>query len=295
MSHRLYIARTLQNSIVARLAELRRDGVVLGLSGGVDSAVVAALCVRAVGAERVLALLLPERDSDPVHRRHALMLARKLSIEARVRVLTPVLKHFAVFCYSPLRFFPRILQEKLARFFYRYRTEKTGRTPYMESLEGPGNELYALRLRKANACYRLKHRLRMVELYCAAEEENRLVVGAANKTEWMTGFFVKFGCDHIPDCMPLMSLYKTQVFELARFLDLPSEIIAKAPSPDVIPGITDEFAIGIPYAKLDLVLLGLEKGLPEEQIAAEADVTRETVGTVKAAVRLSAHMRVPIT
>ena len=118
------VALALKNSIGARLAELKKDGIVLGLSGGVDSAVTAALCVRAVGAERVAALLLPERDSDPVHQRHALMLARQLGIRARIRNLTPVLEHFAVYGYSPLRFLPRFLQEKLTRAAYQYQTRK---------------------------------------------------------------------------------------------------------------------------------------------------------------------------
>jgi len=108
----------------------------------------------------------------------------------------------------------------------------------------------------------------MVLLYLNGELENRLVVGAANKTEYRIGFFVKHGCDDDADIMPILGLYKTQVRELARYLNVPADIREKPPSPDIIPGITDEEAIGIPYEELDLTLMAIEKGweLPDSWI-----------------------------
>ena len=126
-------------------------------------------------------------------------------------------------------------------------------------------------------------------LYSYAEHENRLVVGTANKTELMTGFFVKYG-DSAADIMPLLPLYKTQVKQLARFLNIPKKIIDKAPSPDLLPGITDEFALGITYEKLDLILWGLERNMETKEIT-KTGVKPETVEYVKELVRRSEHMR----
>ena len=137
----------------------------------------------------------------------------------------------------------------------------------------------------------MKHRLRMVLLYSYAERENLLVVGTANKTEALTGFFVKYG-DGAADIMPLLPLYKTQVRQLARFIHVPERIIDKAPTPDLIPGITDEFAIGISYEKLDIILSGLDTNMAVEDIAAKADVKQKTIEYVKELVAKSEHMRI---
>ena len=131
----------------------------------------------------------------------------------------------------------------------------------------------------------------MVILYSYAERENLLVVGTANKTEFLIGFFVKYG-DSAADITPLLSLYKTQVRLLAKFLHIPERILNKAPSPDLIPGITDEFAIGIPYEKLDIILSGLDTNTTAEDIAAKTDVKQKTIEYVKELVTKSEHMRI---
>jgi len=128
-------------------------------------------------------------------------------------------------------------------------------------------------------------------LYLYAELENKLVVGTANKTEYKIGFFVKHGCDDAVDIMPILNLYKTQVRKLARFLDIPSNIIEKPPSPDIIPGIIDEEAIGMPYEKLDLILLALEKGWENSEIARTLEVREKEVTYVRNLVQKSEHMR----
>jgi NAD+ synthase len=133
--------------------------------------------------------------------------------------------------------------------------------------------------------------MRMVLLYLYGEIENRLVVGAANKSEYLIGYFVKHGCDDATDIMPLLNLYKTQVRDLARFLNIPSRIIEKPPSPDIVPGIVDEDVIGIPYEKLDLILLALEKGWEGVEIAKALDIEEERVVFVKNLAKKSEHMR----
>ncbi len=116
--------------------ELKRDGVVLGLSGGLDSAVAATLCCRAVGRENVLAILMPDRDSDPRHERDARDLARTLQIQAKRRSITPILRHFGIYRWMPTRLIPRALLGRLIRGAYRYHERKSGTSPFADSLNG---------------------------------------------------------------------------------------------------------------------------------------------------------------
>jgi NAD+ synthase len=131
----------------------------------------------------------------------------------------------------------------------------------------------------------------MVLLYLYGEVGNKLVAGAANKSEYQIGYFVKHGCDDATDIMPLLNLYKTQVRELARYLGIPSRIIEKPPSPDILPGIVDEEAIGISYEKLDLILLALDKGWEIVEIAQALEIEEKEVRDVKNLIQKSEHMR----
>jgi NAD+ synthase len=277
--------------------ELEREGVILGLSGGIDSALVAGLCVRAVGPEKVLAVIMPEKDSDPRHISDARHVAGVLGIEARVIDITPYLKKFGAYKLSPFRGIPlpRGVRGALTRKAYKYYERKTGETPFSASIAGFRDRAFGSYLRKGNAFYRIKHRVRMLLLYLHAELENRLVVGAANKTEYLTGFFVKHGCDDAADIMPILGLYKTQVRELAEYLDVPPEIRRKPPSPDIIVGITDEQAIGIPYEKLDLVLAAVEKGWETGEIARALEMEEKTVRYAAGLTEKSEHMRTTYT
>ena len=273
--------------------KLEREGTILGLSGGVDSAVVAALCERAVGVKNTLALIMPDKDSTEEHVNDALSFARQLGIETRLIDITAYLKQLGTYELFVLNKLPLpaklrgILTKKAYGFYHR----KTGETPFSSSILGFKGKEFGSYLRKSNAYYRIKHRLRMLILYLHAELENKLVVGAANKTEYKIGFFVKHGCDDAVDVMPILNLYKTQVRELARFLDIPSKIIEKAPSPDIIPGIIDEEAIGITYEKLDLILLALKKEWQKVEIAKILEVEEKEVAHVMNLVQKSEHMR----
>jgi len=131
----------------------------------------------------------------------------------------------------------------------------------------------------------------MLLLYFYGELENRLVIGAANKTEYKIGFFVKHGCDAAVDAMPLLNLYKTQIRKLARYLNVPSKIIEKQPSPDIIPGIDDEQVLTIPYEKLDLILLALDEGWDTCEIAYVLKIDEKKVIEVKNLIEASEYMR----
>jgi len=281
------VSQKLQDFIKASLAGFNRDGVIIGLSGGLDSSVVLALSVAALGAGgKVVGLIMPERDSSRQSERDAWRLAEELGIRVERVELTPILEEMGIYRHIPRRFFA---SQKIAgpavKASYKLYTVLTGERPLLKGLEGTNSGI----IRRANAYYRMKHRLRMVILYSYAERENRLALGTSNKTEFLTGFFVKYG-DSAADIMPLQSLYKTQVKQLAQFLHVPKKIIDKAPSPDLLPGITDEFALGITYEKLDLILLGLDRNIETKEIA-KIGVKPETVEYVKELIKRSEHMR----
>jgi NAD+ synthase len=132
--------------------------------------------------------------------------------------------------------------------------------------------------------------VRSVLLFYYAELNNYLLVGCANKSEWMTGFFVKYG-DSIADIMPIISFYKTQIFAIASYLKLPDYIIKKAPSPDLLPGVLDEDMIGIPYRKLDIILYGLEKKYSLSEIVSISSATYSEIKRVKEIVNKSEYLR----
>jgi NAD+ synthase len=280
------VSQELEGFIQTSVGNFNREGAIVGLSGGLDSSVVLALSVAALGPSRVVGLIMPERDSSRQSERDARRLAEGLGVRVERVELTPILDEMRIYRHIPRIFFARKkIASPAVKAGYKLYTALTGERPFLSGLEGTNFEP----IRRANAYYRMKHRLRMVILHSYAEHENRLVVGTVNKTEFAIGFFVKYG-DSAADIMPLQSLYKTQVKQLAPFLPIPQKIINKAPSPDLIPGITDEFALGITYEKLDLILLGLERNMERKEIT-KMGIKPETIEFVKELVRRSEHMR----
>jgi len=288
------VALSLENFIREYTEKLEREGVILGLSGGIDSAVIAALCVRALGSKKTFALIMPEKDSKKEHTKDALNFAQELGIEAKLINITPYLEELGVYKLFPMDklLSSGKLKGALVRKAYHFYERKTGKLPFLESLSGFKDKEYSSYLAKGNAYYRAKHRLRMILLYLYGELENRLVVGTGNKSEYKIGYFVKHGCDDATDIMPLLNLYKTQVRELARYLNIPARIIEKPPSPDVMPGLTnDEEVIRISYEKLDLILLALEKDWKVLDIVKNLGVKEDKVIYIKKLIHKSEHMR----
>jgi len=288
------LALSLENFIREYTEKLEREGVILGLSGGIDSAVIAVLCVRALGPKKTFALIMPEKDSKKEHTRDALNFARELNIEAKLVDITPYLEKLGVYELFPLDKLLSLgkLKGALVRKAYHFYERKTGKLPFLESLSGFKDKEFNSYLAKGNAYYRVKHRLRMILLYLYAELENRLVVGAGNKSEYKIGYFVKHGCDDATDIMPLLNLYKTQVRELACYLNIPARIIEKPPSPDVMPGLADdEEVLRISYKKMDLILLALEKGRKVSDVVKTLGVEEDEVIYIKNMMQKSEHMR----
>lgn len=226
-------------------------GAMIGISGGIDSTVVADLLVKALGRKRVFGLLMPERDSYKDTLKDSKLVCSHLGIDYKVVKLSPVLRKMDVYKMKPpAKIIPRKYQESYAK-----KQWENVESPYIKDLKNSGGN----ENRKNLAYYRVKHRLRMTYLYLEAEKRGFAVVGATNKTELKTGFFVKWG-DESCDLDPIMHLYKTEVFELAKYLNVPKKILDKKPSPDIAPGIDDEYALGIDYKSLDRLLIKIEKG-----------------------------------
>jgi len=184
------IASSLENFIREYMEKLERNGIILGLSGGIDSAVVAALCKEAVGSDKVLTLIMPEKDSRGEHVEDAQLLAKNLDLKTKLLDISPIIKKMGVYHLFTLNKFPLPdkQKEKLVKKAYDYYEKQTSESPFPASILGFRGKDFRSQLQKNNAYYRVKHRIRMVLLYLYAELENRLVVGCANKTESQIGF-----------------------------------------------------------------------------------------------------------
>ncbi len=278
--------------IRARLDEFQRDGAILGMSGGIDSSVCAHLLERAVGPERVQALLMPERDSSPESRVDALVDIEKLGIQFKEVPLTPMLEAIGIYQQVPLRFLgTRRIKEAVVRRQHDQQAGSLGEQPFLAGLLGTrelgrNQEL----IDSGNAYARIKHRMRMVVLYYYAELQNLMVIGTTNRSEAMTGFTVKWG-DNVADIELILPLYKTQVRQLAEYLGVDQRIIDKAPSPDLMPGIVDEYALGIDYVTLDRILWGIDRQMDTAQIVEQYQVDEGQVAHVRELVRRSEHLR----
>ncbi|OGP97524.1 MAG: NAD(+) synthase [Deltaproteobacteria bacterium RBG_19FT_COMBO_46_9] len=255
----------------------KRKGAVIGLSGGIDSAVVAELCVLALGREKVLGLFLPEKDSNAVSLEYGLKQAEKMGIDSVKVEITEYLDSLQVYkkrnavingifpefddTYKFHVTLPQNLLEKDRLNYHSITIEdKSGRR---QSKRLSGKEWMEI-----SAFQNMKQRVRMIQLYYYAEKNNYLVAGTTNKTEAAQGFYVKFG-DGGVDIEPIAHLYKTQVYQLARHLGVAEEIIKRPPSPDTysLPVTDKEFYFCLDYEMLDFLLYAYEKNIPVDDVA----------------------------
>jgi len=266
--------------IAARLrellaSELSRRGLVVAISGGIDSAVSAALSVRAVGAERVYGLLLPEHDSAGSSVRLGRLLAERLGLRYEIFDIAPTLE--AIGCY-------RWRDEAIRNVFPDYGTGWKNKIVISGGLEGrlnhfqlvvqsPTGEQHRERLGLKEylqivAATSYKQRIRKTVEYFHADRLNYAVVGTPNRLEYDQGFFVKNG-DGSADVKPIAHLYKTQVYALGRHLGLPEEICRAQPTTDTysLAQGQDEFYFALPYAQMDLALWAHNHGRPAAELA----------------------------
>lgn len=254
----------------------RKRGIVIGLSGGVDSAVVAALSVRAVGAARVIGLILPEKESNPVSAQYARLLAEKLDIHTEIIDITSLLETFGVYekRESIIRkIFPEFNGGWKYRLVMPQNLLEVDRYNIASlQVQDPMGNVRSHRLSSQDylgivAATDIKQRVRMIMLYYYAEKNNYIVAGTTNVPETVQGFFVKYG-DGGVDIEPIAHLYKTQVYQLAEYLQVPEEIIKRTPSPDTYSMVVsdEELYFCLPYSTLDLLLYAQENDVPREQV-----------------------------
>jgi NAD+ synthase len=259
---------------------LNRKTAVIGLSGGLDSSLAASLALISLGQDRVICCYLPERDSKRIHRQHALMLSEKLDLDLHFYNISQALSAMGVYQLLPLRFIPgRKLKENAVHFGKKRFLNHSQRKALTARLSARGGPWVA----RTNAYISAKHRLRMVALYKTAERVRGLVIGAANKTEWMTGTFTQWGCDHCADIMPLIHLYRSQLVILAEHLDIPQEILQKKADPDLLPGLDDKGALLGSFENTDLILWGIENGISAADLESKfgSDQVRYIIDLIK--------------
>jgi NAD+ synthase len=269
---------------------LRKKGVVVAVSGGIDSSVCAALSVRALGASRVQALILPETDSSPESRTRGDLLCRHLGVRFEVTDITPILSAFG--CY-------RWRDEAIRSVFPQFRPEWKSKIVLSGSplagdrmnffkivVRSPAGDFQEKRMPleaylQVVAATNFKQRTRKTLEYFHADRLNYAVVGTPNRLEYDQGFFVKNG-DGAADLKPIAHLYKTQVYALADALGLPEEIRTATPTTDTysLTQGQDEFYFALPYDKMDVVLYGLNHGMSAARVAEETGLTADQVDRV---------------
>jgi NAD+ synthase len=261
---------------------MRRRGAVIGLSGGIDSSVTAALCVCAFGADRVLGLLMPETDSSSDSTRLGRLLGEHLGVETVLEDITPILE--AARCYARR---DQAIREVVPEYGPGYRSkivlpdakDHDGYSLYSVVVESPDGRQTRTRLTRDAylgilAATNFKQRVRKMMEYHYADRFQYAVAGTPNRLEYDQGFFVKLG-DGAADVKPIAHLYKTQVYQLADHFGIPEEIRRRAPTTDTysLPQSQEEFFFSLPLEQLDLCLFGMNHGIPAAQVAAVVELT----------------------
>ena len=281
------------NKICSKLKEdvhhiLRRKGGVIGISGGVDSSVTLALASRALGANNLLGVMLPEKDSSP----ESIILAQKLAEKFGVKTIVEDISSTLQGCQCYTRrdeavkriipeFNPQTDKMKIGipmeinannlppvfhvTVVFSNGTQESKRLPINEYLQ-------------IVAASNFKQRSRMSMLYYHAEANHYAVLGTPNKHEYAQGFFVKYG-DGGADVMPISGLYKTQVYQLASYLGIPEEIIRRTPTTDTYSAeqTQEEFFYQLPFEEMDSYWFGYENGYSPKDIANVMGVSENRV------------------
>lgn len=281
-----------------------RDGIVVGISGGVDSSVISALAMKAVGPEKLITLIMPEKESNPISARLAKELADSHGMTTEYHDLTPILESYGIYELRNgivKKYFPEFdgsqkwklvqpgsLVESNSFNFY---------SIWMETKEGPKSKRINVKdLHTIIGATDLKHRTRMSKLYQVAESNNYLVAGTTNLSEAMLGFFVKYG-DGGVDIEPLSYLFKTYIYQLGEKLSIPRGTLDRLPSPDTFSSeVSDnEFFFRLPYDMVDLFLWAMRDNIPAETVSETLEMDLPRVKRILQDMRhkhaISQHLR----
>ena len=234
----------IENFVQTRVKEANAKGIVLGLSGGIDSATTLALAVSSLGSERVKGLIMPFKNSESISL--ALNHAESLNVRTEKYDISSI-----VGAYKDI-------------------------TSSYSSTASEGN---------------LHSRIRMSLLYGEAFSSNSLVIGTSNKSELLVGYYTKWG-DGASDFLPLGDLYKSQVYTLARSLEVPTEILDRTPTAELWDGQSDEEELGISYDLLDQILEGLERQLNFSNISNSTGISMESIKRIDELVKFTIHKRI---
>jgi len=268
---------------------LKRKGIVLGISGGIDSSVTAALCTQALGPDRVTALLMPELDSSDDSVKLGGLLAEKLGIHTILEDIGPLLR--AAGCYHRR-------DEAIRSLVPEYTDKYKSKIVLANILENEGFNFFRLVVESDKgvqktvrltaqaylgivAATNMKQRARKFYEYYHADRLHYAVAGTPNRLEYDQGFFVKLG-DGAADVKPIAHLYKSQVYQLAAYLAIPEEIQRRPPTTDTysLQQTQEEFYFSLPYDKMDLCLYGKNHHVAPIEVAAATGLTKEQVERV---------------
>ena len=255
----------------------RRKGIIVGLSGGIDSACIAAVAVHAIGKEKVIGLVLPESESNPISSEYAIKHAQILDIEHSQINITPTVDSIVQYKWRD-EYIQKLIPEYKPDYKYNITLptdllERASYSFYLLQVQMPDGEIKKKRLnieefRTITSFANIKIRARMLHLYAEAERRNLLVAGTTNRTEFILGDFCKYG-DGGTDIEPFTHLYKNQIYQLSDYLEVIPEIINRQPSPDTfsLPVSDQEFFFRIPFEKLDHLLYAWEHEVPINDVA----------------------------
>ena len=269
--------------------KLRRRGAVLGVSGGIDSSVCLALCAKAFGPQGVLAILMPETDSDPESLRLGKLVAGHFGVTHVVEDIAPMLRGAG--CYQRRddfirQVFPEFGDDWKCKIVLQGASTGSAYNVFKLVVQSPDGKLQEARLPLDAylgivAATNMKQRTRKQIEYYHADRLNYAVVGTPNRLEYDQGFFVKNG-DGAADIKPIAHLYKTQVYALAAELDVPQEIRRRPPTTDTysLAQSQEEFYFALPYDKMDLCLWGLNHQVDPSEVAAQIGSSSSQVQAV---------------
>jgi len=278
------IQRFIKEQVYTRF---KHRGFVVGLSGGIDSALICALGVEALGKDKVLGLILPEKESNPISLEYAVKHAASLGIKADVLDITGQLEALGAYQERNAvirKLFPEYNDDcKFHITLPQNLLEKDRLNYHIITVQSPQGTTRSRRLspgewQQIAAAQNTKQRIRMVNLYRLAERHNYVVAGTTNKSEVMQGFCVKYG-DGGVDIEPIAHLYKVQVYQLARHLGVIEEIINRPPSPDTysLPVTDEQFYFCMPYELADLLMYAYEHDIPQREVSEATQLKAEQI------------------
>lgn len=276
-------------SLSGYLVRSKRRGVVVALSGGIDSSVVAALCVAALGKDRVFGLHMPERESSSETIGFSQLVATSLGIESKLEDISQILE--AAGCYQRR-------DDAIRMVCPEYGADHKSKIVLPSVVDSDSFRLYSVvvlardgtqtkhRLTTESylgivAATNFKQRVRKMLEYYHADRLNYVVSGTPNRLEYDQGFFVKLG-DGAADVKPIAHLYKSQVYALAEHLGVPEEIRSRPSTTDTysLPQSQEEFYFSLPYKLMDLCLFGKNNAVPIGDIAVATGLTDDQVKRV---------------